>query len=89
MHIWSGDGVLNVGALDACYACLADAPPGRRIVLVRGAGGGYLQTGLDHPGDLPEIAKRNVEWLNRRLGVSAQDAEQKLAAAIGQQETTN
>jgi hypothetical protein len=47
-----------------------------------------LQTGLDHPGDLPEIAKRNVEWLNRRLGVSAQDAEQKLAAAIGQQETT-
>lgn len=73
-------------ASDTCYACLDQAPPGRRIVLVRNGGGGCVQTGLDHPADPPEVAKRNVEWLNRRLGVSPREADELIAAALGRQE---
>ena len=73
-----------MNAPDACYACLDNAPPGRRIVLVRGTG--CTQTGLDHPSDPAEVARRNVKWLNRRLGISEREAEALIAAAIGRQE---
>lgn len=73
-------------ASDTCYACLDQAPPGRRIVLVRNGGAGCLQTGLDHPADPPEVAKRNVDWLNRRLGVSPREASELIEAALGRQE---
>ena len=66
----------------ACYAVLARARPGRRIVMVVAGQREVLSTSYDSPDfDIGRV-RETVEQLNARLGVN-EDAKNELLAQAG------
>ncbi len=64
-----------------CYAVIGGNPPGARIVMLSAGERGASQTEFDDPRENLSQAQHFANKLNKRLGVTPQQAEAMLAGA--------
>lgn len=67
---------------DTCYVFVASNAPGCRIGIVRRGESGYYRTDLDRQVLSDNEAKKLVQHLNHRMGVSPHQAECMLAGSL-------